>query len=672
LTGRPWKWSSLAGSSAVIPSIYFGSGYHGIEAASRGYFNKPARELTLGEGALIAGLIRSPNKLSPQRDLGAATAARDAVLDRMTAVGFITATEAIAAKAQRQSVARQTTMHFADDYVMDAVNRELDQLLAPEVVDFGGLQIFMTVDPQLQAIAQTSADRWLTKVEHEKDFPHPRKDSFNPTGADGKEAPTDYLQAAVVAVDNRNGAIRAIVGGRDFAHSKYSRALVSKRQVGSTFKPFVYAAAFQRGLAPGTLVDDSPIRPEELPRSAKKWSPGNSDGEYGGLTPAGYGLLKSRNTMSVRVGELAGMRAVRDLATSAHLAPEIPDLPASFLGCFESTVKDLTAAYTIFPNGGVFRPPHLISRVEDREGRLLWKADETEKRVLPPEDAWMVSSILQDVMKTGTAAKSQSLGWRKPGAGKTGTTNDFFDAWFVGYTTSLTCGVWVGMDQPQTIQEKAYGSSLALPIWVSFMKQVPEKQYPASSFRPPVELVRAQLCSLSGNRATTACSMEGCAYEARLPVKTIPGEICRTHLQPPAPAVFASASPVAPSVVPQAPPPTQSPPASVPTSDLGTVARPAQTVVPPVVVDRRTGRQRVIIPVTPPAPAVESRITEAPVRRVPVRRAEAIQSIPPPAARVIRVERAQPVEAPVAVESASRVERAARRGFQLFDDDDDD
>jgi penicillin-binding protein 1A len=515
-----------------INRIYFGAGFYGIETAARGYFGKAAMDLTLGESATLAALIRNPKRLSPTRDLGAALEQRDIVLASMAELKFISADELAAAKAQQLMLTKRSAVRVTDDSVMDAVLQELSTILAPETMEYGGLKVSMTIDPQLQGLAQAAADRRLSEVEAQKGFPHPKKRDFVP-GMDGeKEKPTDYLQASVVIVDNRSGALRAVVGGRDYAQSKYSRALLSKRQIGSTFKPFVYAAAFERGLLPGTAIDDSKIAAGEFKGLPKTWSPENSDGEYGGLQPASLGLLKSRNTMSVRVGEFASLPKVREVAQRAGINDTIPNLPVVYLGAFETTVRDVTAAYMIFPNLGVYRKTYLISSVEDRDGRVLWEAPQTETKVVAPETAWMVSSILQQVMKTGTAAKSSSLGWKKNGAGKTGTTNDYFDAWFVGYTTSLTCGVWVGLDQPQTIMEKGYGSTLALPIWVDIMQQLPEKTYPSAPFDAAMPMTKVALCSLSGARATSTCIAQRCGYNVQIPTSRLPKESCQTHPEP--------------------------------------------------------------------------------------------------------------------------------------------
>jgi len=517
--------------------VYFGAGLYGIEAAARGYFGKPAAELNLGESAILAGLICSPNRFSPATHPELAMAERDEVLARMLDQQMVSKEDVAAAKATRVETMDKPAFPLEDDYVTDAVNRGLAEILDREVIERGGLRVRSTIDPQLQKEAEDAADRRLTEIEEQKKYPHPKRADFTPgEGEKGKDKPTDYLQAAVVVVDNRTGAIRACVGGRDWKESKYHRALLSLRQIGSTFKPFVYAAAFDKGLLPGTLVSDDKIGPKEFPNIPKKWSPENSDNDYLGLQPAAIGLIKSRNTMSVRVGEMAGLPAVRKLADSVGIGEKMPEYPVAFLGAFETTLRDLTAAYTAFPNGGAYRKPHLIASVENEKGEVIYQADTKEHQVMRPEIAWMVTSCLQEVMRSGTAAKAAQLGWKKVGAGKTGTTNDFHDAWFVGYTQSLTCGVWVGMDKPETIMEKGYGSALALPIWVDVMQTAPEKLYPAGPLRPPSPLTRVRLCSATGAVANGGCEAAKTAYETELPATQVPPQRCTLHTEAPVPA----------------------------------------------------------------------------------------------------------------------------------------
>ena len=234
-----------------------------------------------------------------------------------------------------------------------------------------------------------------------------------------------------MAIDNETGGIRAIVGGRNFKESPFNRAWLAKRQVGSTFKPFVYAAAFSKGMAPGTLVDDSPIGEGDIAGLVTSWSPRNSDGENEGLQPAALGLIRSRNTMTVRVGEFATRAEVRALALKAGLE-NVPDIPAIYLGAFETTLKDLTAAYTMFPNNGVRRQPYIIESIQDRYGKTIYKATRAELRCINPDVDYVMNQLLRDVIRKGTATAAMSFGLTVPAAGKTGTTDDYKDAWFIG------------------------------------------------------------------------------------------------------------------------------------------------------------------------------------------------------------------------------------------------
>jgi penicillin-binding protein 1A len=632
-----------------VNRIYFGCGFFGIEAASRGYFDRPAADLTLGEAAVLAGLIRSPSRLAPVRDAEAATRERDAVIDRMVETKVLSPADADAAKAIVIHPQPSDKLEPSRDYVMDAVMHELEQTLAPDVLQKGGLRVDMTVDPQLQRIGEAAVDRHLAEIEAGRNYAHPRRSEFAPP-RDNRESATDYLQGALVAIDNATGAIRAVVGGRDYSQSSYSRALLAKRQVGSTFKPFVYAAAFERGLLPGTLVDDSKIAENEFRNISHGWSPENSDDEYTGLQPAAVGLVKSRNTMSIRVGEYAGLPQVRELARQAGVAADIPDLPGIFLGAFETTLKDLTAAYTIFPNLGWRPEPHLIEKITDRGGRVLFAAASSGQRVLDSGTAWLVSKLLQQVLVSGTAASAAKLGWDKPGGGKTGTTNDYFDAWFIGYTSSLTCGVWTGFDKPQTIGPKAYGAALALPIWVDFMQHAPEGKYAAHPLRDPPDLRKTTLCKVSGLRATDACVAQGQAYDTVLPAAKIPANVCRTHAAP-APQVAYS------DIVPSTMPAPNSPPAPVPNSQPAVAAAPvaqpqAVTATSPPTVTApaphpRSAQSRIVsIPdVNDPDEAPATPLPKPPALAPPVAAPEAKAPVEVRRAAPVRSAPAQPVEA---------------------------
>lgn len=455
-----------------VNRIFFGSGLWGVETASRAYFGKPSGQLTLGEAAVLAGLIRSPNRFSPFKNLEASLRQRDTVLERMAALKMITRAEADAAKARPVAVSAARPPGAEDGYAMDLIEDDLSLNLDSDQLAEGGLRVYTTLDPALQKAAEAALDAELARIEARPGYAHPKRADFHPGGP----AKTPYLQGAVLVLDNRSGGIRAIVGGRDYAESTFNR-VYARRQAGSTFKPFVYAAAYAGGaVTPSTPVSDDPIRRREL-RSDPNWSPGNSDGTFRGTLPAEEGLILSRNTMSVRVGDRAGLGAVRKVAGDAGLGP-LPDFPSIFLGSFEARLRDLVSAYTVFPNGGVRRQPFIVDRVEDAKGRVIYRAPALEYSVLPREVCAAVTSGLQKAMERGTGASS---GFRRPAAGKTGTTNDYKDAWFVGYTRALTCGVWVGLDEPATIVPRGYGATLALPVWSDVMNAASER-YAASTF----------------------------------------------------------------------------------------------------------------------------------------------------------------------------------------------
>jgi penicillin-binding protein 1A len=472
---------------AYANRIYFGIGTYGIETAARACFGKSASDLTLSEAAILAGLIRSPNRLSPLKDSATALAERNQVLARMEELAMITPAEAAAARAESVPAGKQQPPRVQANYVMDAIMRDLEILIPKSTLDQGGLKIYTTIDRRLQLLAETALEARLAAMESEKGWPHPTRAASlaavkEPGAAPSTESP--YVQGALVAIDNETGGVLAVVGGRDFKTSPYNRALLSKRQVGSTFKPFIYAAAFARGLTPETPIDDSPIREGEVTGLASVWTPENSDGDNLGWQPASEGLVRSRNTMTIRVGEFASRGAVRDLAAKAGLG-SLPDIPSIYLGAFGATLKDVTAAYTMFPNGGVRPQPFIIDHIVDRNGRTIYRATRARLACLPRGVNYVTNAILRDVMTRGTAASAGSLGLTVPAAGKTGTTDDYKDAWFVGYTTRLTCGVWVGMDHPARIANRGYGSKLALPVWVDFVEQASEHKYVAGDFPVP-------------------------------------------------------------------------------------------------------------------------------------------------------------------------------------------
>jgi len=511
-----------------VNRIYFGTGCYGVETASQAYFGKSASKLNLPEAALLAGLIRSPNRFSPLKNPEGAKTQRNAVLNRMVTLKKLSSAEAEEAKRAKITPHPKRLPFIQENYAMDAVQRDLNPLLTQDQIDNGGLSIYTTLDPAVQNATQQALETQLTKIEHQSNFHHPLKASYQPPESGEGDSSMPYLEGAVVVIDNASGGIRALVGGRDYAQSKFNRALApANRQVGSAFKPFVYTIAFTHGLLPGAAISDGPIQPGEI-EGAGNWSPGNSDGRYGGILPCSYGLVHSRNTMSVRVGQFAGLDSVQKVVNTLALAQTVPHGPAIYIGSFETDLKDITAAYSVFPNAGVRKQAYVIERIDDQQHKPIYRAAHISVPALDASAAWMTSELMEDVLTSGTAASARSLGFKLPAAGKTGTTNDYKDAWFLGYTNTLTCGVWVGFDQPTTIIPHGYGAALALPVWTQVMNKAAE-HYPAQPLQPTMPIQHAIVCSISNQLATTGCQAAGSAYEIDLPADKVPAVACQVH-----------------------------------------------------------------------------------------------------------------------------------------------
>ncbi len=518
---------------AYVNRIYYGSGIYGVERASQRYFGKPAAEMSLSESALLAGIIRGPNKFSPFRNYEGALSERNTVLKRMVAAGRITAPQSEDAQLEKIVIQPQanTPTTRESSWALDAVRRDLDRILDDSDFDVGGFQIYTTIDAKLQSISEAAIDRRLSDIEKSPGYLHPTKATYKKS----QGAPA-YLQGALVTVDNDSGAIISIVGGRNFTHSQYNRALLSQRQVGSTFKPFIYAAAMEQGaLFPGTLISDGPIRRGELQTPTGNWSPKNSDGKYLGMQPVRTGLIRSRNTMSVRIGDRAGIDNLLDLSHRAGFPATVERTPQLFIGNLGATIKTLTGAFSIFANNGVKKRPYVIDRIVDRDGNLVYESGQQELRVISPGLASMMDDMLQGVMAPGgTGARARSLGFESQAGGKTGTTNDYHDAWFCGYTPRLTCGVWTGLDQPQRIMHRGYGSTLALPIWTDVMKHAEKLGYTRDIPQARAATASIELCNVTAALATQNCRAHGHAYTEDAPYELIPKVFCSLHKGRPA------------------------------------------------------------------------------------------------------------------------------------------
>jgi len=507
--------------------VFLGTGMNGVEQAAQGYFGKPAADLSVPEAAMIAGVLRAPNGFSPFRNYEAALREMRSTLERMVEEGYLDSESAAvhaqdAPKVLDQSRwmarLREQSKVSGGSWVQQLVDGEVAALL-PSYAGVGGLTISTTLDSRLQTSAEEALAAGLLEAESLASYPHPTYAQY--AGGDPK-----YLQAATLVLENDSGAIRALVGGRNYEHSAFNRATSARRPLGSAFKPFVYGTAFERGLFPGVMISDDQIAPGEIAWQTDDWSPENSDGHYGGLLPAAVGLIRSRNTMTVRVGEWAGIDHVLRMMDYAGLAPAAgaPRSPTVYLGTIESSVRDLTSAYSAFATGGLRWRPHLIESITDRQGAEVYRNPPAHYQVFSPGAAWLTSSLLQQVVEEGgTAASLRKGGFQAPAGGKTGTTSDFRDAWFAGYTSRLTATVWLGFDRPARIGEGAYGGRVALPIWQEIMSKAAGLGYEFGAL-PKVELVPMELSRTSGLLPNEADRAAGDVYVEDVPSDLIPRE----------------------------------------------------------------------------------------------------------------------------------------------------
>lgn len=512
--------------------VYFGTGLYGVERASQAYFGKRASELKLGEAAMLAGIIRAPNRFSPFRHYNDAIRERNMVLNRMLKMGYITVDDVAKAKSQKIVIANPDKSRvFQNSYALDLVRRDLDKILEKQELEDGGLMIYTTLDFGMQQFAQDAVERNLSKLEKNPNFTHQKRIEFQRAKEAGESVEPEYLQGAVVMLDNASGGIRAIVGGRDFNESQYNRATMSRRQIGSLFKPFVYASGYEEGLLPGTLVDDGPLKEGEIKWIGDEhWSPNNSDGLFSGLQPANYGLSKSRNTMTVRIGEIAGIENVAGLAARAGLNVPKDRSPQLYIGNLGADLRTVTSAFSAFPEDGEHSQPFIIEAIQDQRGNIIYKNKGARNRIMSKGAAYLARRSLEKVVApAGTGARARAMGLRGPLGGKTGTTDGYRDAWFVGFSDKLTGGVWVGLDKPGTIIDRGYGSTLALPIWTEIMDHANSNGYPLESFRSDVSLVNVEVCRVSGGLSNWACGQGSHSYQMAVPYELVPQHSCGIH-----------------------------------------------------------------------------------------------------------------------------------------------
>ena len=476
--------------------IYLSAGVYGVETMSRHLFGRPAKTLNLAESALIAGLARAPSALSPWTNLEGAIGRSHVVLARMREEGFITEAQERAARRAKIRIrpypaARNAKGGYAKEFLRQQFR---DRFGGDHPPDW---EVRTSFVPELQEAAERAVADGLARV----------------------NAPD--LQAALVAIDPRTGEILAMVGGRDFRQSQFNRAWRSRRQPGSAFKPLLFAAALEHGYTPVTVLEGlQNIKPQ----GPDEWAPRNAGGETPDALTLRAALLESNNRAATVLQQRVGSRPVLRLASDVGLR-DLPDVPSLSLGTGVVTPLDMTAAFAAFPNGGYSVRPRAIIRVVDADGASAYENPLQTERVISTQTAFQMVSMLEDVIDRGTGAAARSWGVRFPAAGKTGTTDDFKDAWFVGFTSSTVVGVWVGFDQPKTIGRDGYGSRYALPIWSDFMRRTARRR-PPESFEPPSGLREAQLCRVSYLRPVEGCPLYTEYFKQD---DAIPSRLCPVH-----------------------------------------------------------------------------------------------------------------------------------------------
>jgi 1A family penicillin-binding protein len=477
--------------------IYLSGGVYGVESMASDLFGKRARDVTLPEAALIAGLIRAPSALSPWTNIDGAVERSRVVLQRMREEGFIGADQERAAARAKLRIrpypgAEQSRAGYAKEFLRQQFR---DRFGGDHPPDWSVMTTFV---PELQDAAEHAVEEGLRR------FREPQ------------------LQAALVAIDPSTGDILAMVGGRDFRQTQFNRAWRSRRQPGSAFKPLLYAAALSRGFSPVSVLEGlSSIAPQ----GPDEWAPRNARGDDPDALTLRAALLESNNRAATMLQQKIGSRPVLRLASSAGLH-DLPDVPSLSLGTGLVTPLELTAAFAMFPNGGFAVPPRGIVRVTDADGGVAYDNPARADSVISPEVAYQMISMLEDVMDRGTASAARSsYGIRFPSGGKTGTTDEFKDAWFVGFSSSLVAGVWVGFDQPATIGREAYGSRYALPIWSDFMRRASRLRVP-QAFEPPETLRDEPLCRISYLKPVEGCPVYTEYFKKE---DAIPSRLCPVH-----------------------------------------------------------------------------------------------------------------------------------------------
>ncbi len=509
-----------------LNQVYLGAGVYGVEAASEYYFSKHCSELSLEECALLAGLIQLPERYRPDKSVNIPriTQRRNIVLKAMEKMRFIDTKTADAAVTLPIKCEITKPAPGKGLYFVEMVRKYVADKYGDDMLYNGGLTIYTTMDPvaqdsseQQSAIQVASLQRRLnrifldsTKADRKLNIKREKfLASFDSIYALHEEEYSKLpdsialrkAQISVVALDVQSGAIRVLIGGRNFQESKFNRAMHARRQPGSSFKPFVYTAALENGFTPASEVLDQPIT---LMTSDGEWRPENYDKVFNGPMTIRSALAKSVNLVAIQVLNKVGANVVIEYARRMGMKHEMNPVPALAIGACQATPMEITSAYAIYANGGIHAKPYFIEKIVDKTGRVLESHTPAEKEVLSPQTAYLMASLMKSVVCCGTGAAIPGLGFTRPAAGKTGTTNDYSDAWFVGYTPQISCGVWTGVDERRSLGSGVTGSTAAIPVWVKTMLAL-HKKLPVKDFDMPEGIKTETICSESHLIANKSC-----------------------------------------------------------------------------------------------------------------------------------------------------------------------
>ena len=461
-----------------LNQIYLGHGAYGIAAAAENYFGKNIEALSIAESALLAGLPQAPSKTSPYTHPQQAKKRQVYILNRMAEEGFISSSEAIKAtqtpyviRSKEVGAIHELPLQSKASHFVEYIRRYIEEKYGKDALYKNGLQVFTTIDLHFERTAQEAMEAGLKEIEKREKYPS-AETPFTPEGA-------------LVCFDLETGYVKAMVGGRDFKKSQFNRAIQARRQTGSAFKPIVYSSALDKGFTPISIIVDSPIVFEW---GDKKWKPKNFEGKFSGPTTLRNALTHSVNIVTVKIAQEVGIGYIKDYAHKLGISSPLHHDLSMALGSSSISLYELTKAYATFANQGNLFKPIFIKKILDRDGNLLeenlplfyFKESSEEEKILTPQTAFLMTYLLQGVVQHGTGWRARSLG--RPVAAKTGTTDQFMDAWFIGYTPELIAGIWVGFDEERSLGENETGARAASPIWVTFMSKMlkdrPVKDFP--------------------------------------------------------------------------------------------------------------------------------------------------------------------------------------------------